>query len=72
MGVMHPRQLPPLPDPQTQCWLPYLHYWSAQVMVHLQDHASQERVLEVSVNGPVSALENLPVVRFSGYKSDAD
>jgi hypothetical protein len=72
MAVMHPKQLPPPPPSRTRWWLPYLGYWSAQVMVLLQDHALQERILEIPVNGPVNALENLPVVRFSGYKSDAN
>jgi hypothetical protein len=72
MAVMPPKQLPPPPPSQTRWWLPYLYYWSAQVMVLLQDHALQERVLDIPVNGPVNALENLPVVRFSGYKSDAN
>ncbi len=70
MAVVPPKQLPP-PAPQTQEWLPYLNYWSAQVMVLLQDHALQKRVLDIPVNGPVNFLENLPVVRFSGYKPDA-
>jgi hypothetical protein len=65
MAIMHPKQ-PPSPD------LPVIWYWSAQVMAHIRGHASQERVLELSVNGPVSAFENLPVARFSGYKSGAD
>ena len=63
----------PPPGLPTKWWLrPYLNYWSAQVMVHLLDHALQERVLEIPVNGPVNRLENLPVARFSGYKPDAD
>jgi hypothetical protein len=65
------KQLPP-PAPQTHEWLPYLNYWNAQVMVLLQDHASQERVLEIPMNGPVSFLENLSALRFSGYKPDAN
>jgi hypothetical protein len=41
-------------------------------MVLLQDHALQKQILEIPVNGPVNRLENLPVVRFAGYKPDAD
>jgi hypothetical protein len=71
MAVVPPKPLSP-PAPQTHEWLPYLNYWSAQVMVLLQDHALQKRILEIPVNGPVNHLENLPVVRFSGYKPDTD
>jgi hypothetical protein len=71
MALMPRKQLPP-PAPQTHEWLPYLNYWNAQVMVLLQDHASQERVLEIPMNGPVSFLENLSALRFSGYKPDAN
>ena len=71
MAVVPAKQLLP-PAPQTQGWLTYLNYWSAQVMVLLQDHALQKRILEIPVNGPVNRLENLPVVRFSDYKPDAD
>ena len=60
------------PAPQTRTWLPYLNYWSAQVMVLLQDHALREGVLDIPVNEPVNFLENLSVLRFSGYKPDAD
>jgi hypothetical protein len=70
-GLPLPPPLPPgLP---TRWWLqPYLGYWSAQVTMPLLDHALQEQVLEIPVNGPVSRLENLSVLRFSGYKSNTD
>jgi len=71
MAVVPSKQLPP-PVPQTQGWQTHVNYWSAQVMVLLQDHALQKRILEIPVNGPVNRLENLPVVRFAGYKPDAD
>jgi hypothetical protein len=70
MGGLPSKPLSP-PAPQTHEWLPYLNYWSAQVMVLLQDHALREGVLEIPVNEPVSFLENLSVLRFSGYKPDA-
>ena len=71
--VMNPRLLPPPPRPPTQWWLgSYFAYWSAQVTTHLLDHALHEQILEIPVNGPVNGLENLPLVRFSGYKPDAD
>jgi hypothetical protein len=60
------------PAPQTQEWLPYLNYWNAQALVLLQDHASRAEILEIPVNGPVNFLENFSVLRFSGYKPDAD
>ena len=71
MALMPRKQLPP-PAPQTHEWLPYLNYWNARVMVLLQDHASQEKVLEIPMNGPVNFLENLSVLRFSGYKPAAN
>jgi hypothetical protein len=71
MAVVPAKQLSP-PAPQTQWWLPHLNYWSAQVMLLLQDHALQKRILAIPVNGPVNILENLPVARFSGYKSNAN
>jgi hypothetical protein len=71
MALMPRKQLPP-PAPQTHEWLPYLNYWNAQVMVLLQDQVLQEGVLEIPVNGPVNFLENLSVLRFSGYKPDAN
>jgi len=72
MAVEHPQQLPSPPAPHTEWLLPHLYYWSAQVMVLLYDHALQERVLVIPVNGPVNHLENLPVAQFSGYKPDAE
>jgi hypothetical protein len=71
MAAVPSKPLSP-PDPQTHEWLPYLNYWNAQVMVLLQDHALREGVLEIPMNGPVSFLEKLSTVRFSGYKPDAD
>jgi hypothetical protein len=71
MAAVPSKPLSP-PAPQTQEWLPYLNYWNAQVMVLLQDDALREGVLEIPMNEPVSFLENLSVLRFSGYKPDAD
>jgi hypothetical protein len=70
MSLMRPDQPPPAGQP-IKWWLTHFNYWSAQVTVQLQDHALQEQVLEITVDGPVSGLENLPVARFSGYKPDA-
>jgi hypothetical protein len=35
-------------------------------------HALQAQVIKIPVDGPVCRLENLPLIRFSGYKSGAD
>jgi hypothetical protein len=71
MQLMHPNQPPPSGLPIKR-WLTYLNYWSAQVTVQLQDHALQQQVLEISADGPVSHLEDLPVRRFSGYRPNAN
>ena len=63
---------PPPPGQPVKWWLPYLNDWSAQVVAHLMGHALDGRFIEIPVNGPVSHLENLPLLRFSGYKSDAN
>jgi hypothetical protein len=74
--VVYPNPLPPLPPPPglpTKWWLgSYFANWSAQVTTHLQHHALQEQVLEIPVAGPVNCLENLPVARFSGYRSNGN
>jgi hypothetical protein len=66
-----PPPLPPLPPGlPTGWWLGgYLGNWISQVEAHLLRHAQHELVLEIPVEGPVSRFENLPVSRFSGYKS---
>jgi hypothetical protein len=72
-NVVYPRPLPPLPRPPAQWWFgSYFAYWSAQVTTHLLNQARHEQVLVIPMDGPVSGLENLPVIRFSGCKSDAD
>jgi hypothetical protein len=48
-----------------------LNYWSAQVIAHLMGHALQQRAIEMPANVLVNHRENLPVLRFSGYKPDA-
>jgi hypothetical protein len=77
VSAMDPKQLPPVPPLPpglpTGWWLqPYLGYWSSQYTIHLLHHAIQEQVWELPVNGPVSRVENFSVLRFSGYKPDAD
>jgi hypothetical protein len=68
MAIDRPRQLPPPPKPHTERLLPYMSYWSDQVMVLLHGHALQEQILKIPVNGPVNFLENLPVKQFKGFK----
>jgi len=70
-ATLRPKLSPPS-IPPTQRWSPYLNYWSAQLAICLQDHAQQEEALEISADEPVCHLENLPVRKFSGYKSGAE
>jgi uncharacterized membrane protein YsdA (DUF1294 family) len=72
MSAMRPEQLLSPSSLPIKRWGPYINYWSAQVSAHLQDHALQEQALEISMDEPVSHLENLRVQRFSGYRSNAD
>ena len=56
----------PLP---TRRWLgEYLWYWITQVTVHLSKSALEMKVIEFTMDGPVSRFENLPLLRFSGYR----
>ncbi|MGA2243750.1 MAG: hypothetical protein ABSH48_02025 [Verrucomicrobiota bacterium] len=58
------------PSPAGQPWfVSHVVYWSAQVTDVLMEHALQRQVLEVPTGGPVCLLENLPLIRFSGYVS---
>ncbi len=68
--VMQPKP-PPASGLPIKWYGPYVNYWSAQVAAHLLGHALRGRPIEMPLNEPVSQLENLPVVRFSGYKPDA-
>jgi len=76
--VIRPEPLPPLPPPPppelpTRWWLgPYFYCWNAQVAVHLLDHAMQKQAGKLPAHGPVNALEDVSVVRFSGYKPGAE
>ncbi|MDR3459019.1 MAG: hypothetical protein P4N60_16350 [Verrucomicrobiae bacterium] len=72
LSVTRPEKLlPPSGLPVGQ-WVPHLNYWNAQVTAQLRDHAVQEQVLEMSPAGPINRLENLPVLKFSGYKADTN
>ena len=50
----------------------YVDYWNWQVTAQLLGHALQKEVLELPVAEPVCRLENLPLIRFTGYKSGVD
>jgi hypothetical protein len=69
MIVVHPK---PSPDLPVKRWGEYMNYWSGQVTAHLMGHALYGSAIEIPVSGPVNHLENLPVLRFSGYKSNAE
>jgi hypothetical protein len=72
LAILPAEQLPP-PELQTKWWLgSYLYRWNTQVTAHLLDHVLQEQVLEIPVDAPVNCFENLSVVRFSGYRPEAD
>jgi hypothetical protein len=49
----------------------YYSHWSWQVTDLLLGHALQEQVLDIPAGAPVCCLENLPLIRFSGYKPEA-
>lgn len=65
------RPVPPGPGQPVHWSGTYINFWSAQVSTLLLRHAVQEQVLDIPAGGPVSCLENLPVIRFAGYKADA-
>jgi hypothetical protein len=61
---------PVCPKPAPTIWFgTYQTYWSGQVTECLTTHALQFQTLAISGNAPVFDLENLPLFRFSGYKS---
>jgi hypothetical protein len=55
------------PTPSSKWLGTILYYWRAQVSATVLDHASQEQLLEIPITEPVCSLENLPVVRISGF-----
>jgi hypothetical protein len=66
------RPNPPSPGRPLGWFGTYATYWNAQMTAVLLGHALREQVVEIPVDGPVSHLENLPLIRFSGYKPGAD
>jgi hypothetical protein len=71
MTDMRLKQSPPSCLP-LKWWGWHINCWGARVTAYLQDYALQKQALEISVDEPVNRLENLPLVRFSGYKPDTD
>lgn len=69
-----PARTPPPPPPSkmpTRWWAgAYLYWWNQQVATRLLEQALNEQAQPIPVPGPVNGLENISVVRFSGYKSD--
>ena len=49
----------------------YVNHWNSQVTGTILDHALQQQVPNITAGQPICYLENLQVVRFSGFKSDA-
>ena len=71
MLIAYPRQSPssgmPLKSIET-----YFNYWSRQVADQLLGHALEKQVVEMPMDEPVFCLENLSLIRFSGYKSGVE
>jgi hypothetical protein len=69
-----PTPLPPLPSEMPNGWWlgSYLYWWNQQVTTHLLDHARQAQVETIAAPGPVNHLEDVSVVRFTGYKRGAE
>jgi hypothetical protein len=65
-----PTPLPPRPsEMRTRWWMgSYLLWWNQQVTTLLLDHAQQEKPETIAAPGPVNQLEDVSVVRFTGYK----
>ena len=69
------KPIPPPPLPQnmpTKWWSgSYLYWWNLQVATHLFNYPAPEQTQKIPAPGPVSALEDVSVIQFSGYKPDA-
>ncbi|HWW02309.1 MAG TPA: hypothetical protein VNZ64_21595 [Candidatus Acidoferrum sp.] len=61
--------LPLPPALPTRWWLgPYFSHWGAQLTALLAATATDTQHLETPISMPVNWFENLPVLRFSGYR----
>jgi hypothetical protein len=72
VGNMSTMRPDPPPDQPVKWYGTYAYFWNAQVTDLLLNHALGEQVLDIPAGGPVCCLENLPLIRFSGYKAGAD
>ncbi len=62
---------PLLPSEQNGCYFgPYVGYWAAQLSAHLFGSAAQTHTVTTTFDRPINLFEDLPLLRFSGYKSD--
>lgn len=66
------------PKPSPKSGLPaewsgtHIEYWNGQVWECLKSHARRAQVFETPTGGPVSCLEDEPLIQFSGYRSETD
>jgi len=69
--VYAPRPYPPAPPAGqwAKSYLPYVFYWDAQLAATLTDHAVAGKILEIPAGQRVFRLEDVPFMRYSGYKS---
>jgi len=69
-----PAPPPPLPAKlTTRWWLGYyLYWWNQQAATLLFAQALQEQDQKIPAPGPVNSLEDVSVVKFSGYRPDAE
>ena len=75
-AVVPSKPTPPPPLPQkssTRWWLGYyLYWWNQQAATLLFAQALQEQDQKIPAPGPVNSLEDVSVVKFSGYRPDAE
>jgi len=78
--IAPPQKLPSKPTPppplpvkmSTKWWLgSYLYWWNQQVATHLFEYALQDQPQNIPAPDPVNILEDVSVVRFSGFRPEA-
>lgn len=69
-----PTPPPPLPSKMsTKWWLgSYLYWWNQQATTLLFEQALHEQAQIIPAPGPVNSLEDVSVVKFSGYRPGAE
>jgi len=73
VGHLIPARPGPPAQPSGRRWLgEYMGNWGAQLTAHLSTQAREMKRIEIPLQGPVSAFENLPLLRFSGYQTASD